>query len=214
MGNPYISMVRIRKKVIGTQTYYYLEHAVRQEGKVKKKERYLGKKLPKNIETLKRDFLLEIYKEKWYPSFDRIRRNYNEEISLMPPTAKEKALKIFSIAFTYGTNRIEGSKLALRETADLLEKGITPKAKPLNDVKEAEAHEKVFYDMRDYKKDLSLQMIKSLHLQEYYFLEKNLSNLFHTQRLSRRTFPVPIFLFRPRIKRILREKFRIYLILH
>jgi len=54
-------------------------------------------------------------------------------------------------------------KLTLRETADLLERGITPREKPLRDVKEAEAHKEVFYEMLRYKKDLSLQIILYWH---------------------------------------------------
>lgn len=46
-------MVSIKKKRIGKQTYYYIEHTIRHKDKVQKKERYLGKKLPKNIEALK-----------------------------------------------------------------------------------------------------------------------------------------------------------------
>ena len=64
----------------------------------------------------------------------------------------------FMIKFTYNTQRIEGSKLTLRDTANLLEKGETPK-KPLRDIKEAEAHKKVFYNMLKYSKDLNLQII-------------------------------------------------------
>jgi len=156
-------MVNIKKKLIGKQIYYYLEHTFRHKGKIRKKEKYLGKKIPKNVEEVKKEFLSEIYKERWYPLFDRIKQNYYKELSSMPKTAKAKEIKNFSIKFTYDTNRIEGSKLTLRETADLLEKGVTPKAKPLDDIKEAEAHEKVFYDIQDYKRDLSLQIVLYWH---------------------------------------------------
>ncbi|KAF5431029.1 Fic family protein, partial [Candidatus Methanophagaceae archaeon] len=156
-------MATVKKKLIGRQTYYYLEHTFRYNGKIQKKERYLGKKVPENIDELKKDFFVEIYKEKWYPLFDRIKELYSTERRLMPKTAKEKEIQDFAIRFTYDTNRIEGSKLTLRDTADLLEKGLTPKAKPLDDVKEAEAHEKVFYDMLTSKKDLSLQIVLYWH---------------------------------------------------
>ncbi len=51
----------------------------------------------------------------------------------------------------------------MRETADLLERGITPQTKPTRDIKEAEAHKKVFYEMMSYKKELSLQIILYWH---------------------------------------------------
>jgi len=156
-------MVIIRKKVIGKQAYYYLEHTIRKGKKVEKREKYIGKILPKNIEEIKKEFLSEIYKEKWYPLFEKIKINFSKEFRKMPKAAKEKEIETFSIKLTYNTQRIEGSKLTLRETADLLERGIAPKAKPLHDIKEAEAHQKIFYEMLNYKKDLSLQIILYWH---------------------------------------------------
>ena len=67
------------------------------------------------------------------------------------------------IKFTYDTQRIEGSKLTLRETANLLENGISPKSKPIDDIKEAEAHKQIFYEMLDYKKDFSFSIILHWH---------------------------------------------------
>ena len=206
-----MNMVTVKKKVIGKQTYYYLEHTIRHEGKIQKRDRYIGKKRPKNtqIEAMKKQFLLEIYKEKWYPSFDRIRENYAEAIRLMPQTAKEKEIKNFSIAFTYDTNRIEGSKLTFRETADLLEKGITPRAKPLDDIKEAEAHEKVFYDMLDYKKDLSLQIVLYWHKKLFESTKADIAGKVrqHQVTISGSKFVPP---FPAEIYPLLRELFKWY----
>ena len=53
--------------------------------------------------------------------------------------------------------------MTLRETADLLERGVTPKEKPLRDVKEAEAHKKIFLEMLKYPKDLSLAIVLKWH---------------------------------------------------
>lgn len=156
-------MVTIKRKAIGRQAYYYLEHSFRKNGKIQKKEKYLGKILPRNIEKLKENFLSELYKERWFEAFDRIKRNFSKEQKLTPRTAKEKEIENFMVRFTYDSNRIEGSRLTLRETADLLERGITPKAKPVCDIKEAEAHKKVFYDVLEYKKDISLQIVLYWH---------------------------------------------------
>nr|QNO52123.1 hypothetical protein GAKKPHMA_00029 [Methanosarcinales archaeon ANME-1 ERB6] len=202
-------MVSIKKKQIGKQTYYYLEHTIRHKDKIQKRGKYLGKKLPKNIEDMKKEFLSEIYKEKWFPSFDRIKRNYSEERRLMPKTAREKEIQIFSITFTYDTNRIEGSKLTLRETADLLEKGVTPKAKPLDDIKEAEAHKKVFYDILDYKKDLSLQIILYWHKELFESTKKDIAGKIRQHQVAiagskfRPPFPAEIY-------PLLRDFFRWY----
>jgi len=156
-------MVTVKKKVLGKQTYYYLEHTLRDGDKIRKKEKYIGKHLPKNIEEVKKTFLSEIYEEKWYPLFDKIKENFSKGHRRASKTAREKELGTFAIRFTYDTQRIEGSKLTLRETADLLEKGTTPRAKSIHDVKEAEAHREIFYDMMRYKKDLSLRLILYWH---------------------------------------------------
>ncbi len=156
-------MVTVRKRVVKGRTYYYLQHSVRENGEVKKKERYLGAKIPKDIEGIKRQFLYEINKEKWFDPFERIRENYWKEMKLMPKSAKDKELRAFSIRFTYDTQRIEGSTLTLRETAELLERGIAPRGRPMEDVKESEAHEKIFYEMLQYEKHLSLQILLYWH---------------------------------------------------
>lgn len=158
-------MATVRKKKVGNEEYYYLEHSFRENGSIAKKEKYLGKTLPKNMDMIKRQFLSEIYAEKWFSKFDKIKSKYSEEKKMMPPSAIEKEKESFMIKFTYDTNRIEGSTLTLRETADLLEKGITPASKPLRDVKEAEAHKRVFYEMIGCKKDLSLQTVLYFHKQ-------------------------------------------------
>jgi len=156
-------MVTIKTKKIKDQIYYYLEHSIRKGKQVKKKEIYIGKKIPQNIEQLKNDLLDDIYKERWYANVDRIKQRFSKEYRTMPKSAREKQLQNFAISFTYDTQRIEGSTLTLRETADLLEKGITPKNRPIRDVKEAEAHRDLFYEILDLKKDLSLQMVLEWH---------------------------------------------------
>lgn len=156
-------MVVVKKKTVGCQNYYYLEHSIREGKKVQKKEKYLGKKLPKNIEKIKEAFIREIYEEKWFSQFDIVKKNFLKARKSMPKSMKEKELKNFSIKFTYDTQRIEGSTLTLRETADLLQKGISPKCKPVRDIKEAEAHQKVFFEMMKYKKNLNLSVVLLWH---------------------------------------------------
>lgn len=156
-------MVTIKKKTVGTKTYYYLEHTVRTGHGVTTKEKYLGTKIPNKIEELKTQFLSEIYKERWCPALNKIKENYSKEEQKTPKSVLEKQARLFSVKFTYDTSRIEGSKLTYRETADLLEKGLTPRSKPVKDIKEAEAHEKLFYEILDYKKELTLQIVLYWH---------------------------------------------------
>jgi len=156
-------MVTVRKRKVGKQTYYYLEHSIKKGKKVEKKEKYLGKKIPKDIEKQKKQFLFEIYKEKWYNKFDLISKNYKKEFKKLPKSIKEKQIEQFMIKFTYNTNRIEGGTLSYRDTANLLHDKITPSGKPLKDIKEAENHKKIFYEMLNYKKDLNLRIILEWH---------------------------------------------------
>ena len=140
-------MVSIKKKKITNKVYHYLQHTYRANGKVHYIEKYIGEKLPKDIENKKKEFLLEIYQEQWYNKFDKIKDNFEKNQNKMPKSIKDKELETFAVKFTYTTNKIEGSTLTHRETALLLEKGITPARRPIEDVKETMRHRKVFYEM-------------------------------------------------------------------
>jgi Fic family protein len=168
-------VVTVKKRVIGGRTYYYLEHSVRMNGRVEKKETYLGKALPKKIEEIKKDFLHDIYEERWFKTFDSIRRNFAKERRLMPKSAGEEELRKFSVRFTYDTQRIEGSALTLRETANLLEMGVTPLGKPVQDIKEAEAHQKILYEILRFRKDLSVQTVLYWHKRLFESTKKDIA---------------------------------------
>lgn len=156
-------MVSITKRMVKGNPYFYLEHSIRRGSKVLKKQKYLGKKIPKDIDVLKKQFIFEVYCKDWFKEFENIKNNYSKELQLMPPSAKKKYLESFLIKFTYNTQRIEGSTLTLKETANLIERGITPKEKPLADVKEAEAHKKAFFEMINIKKSMSLNTVLFWH---------------------------------------------------
>ena len=156
-------MVVLRKRKSGNKDYFYLEHSIRSGKNISKKEMYLGSHVPKGIDKIKDRFLHDIYKERWNPFFDKIKKNYSKEQKKTPKSAKEKDLRSFAIKFTYDTQRIEGSTLTLRETANLLEKGITPGDRKIEDVKEAELHSEMFYAVLRQSKDLSLQSVLHWH---------------------------------------------------
>ncbi|MBU2612643.1 MAG: Fic family protein [Nanoarchaeota archaeon] len=156
-------MVEIKQIKKGNKKYFYLVHSYREGNSVKKKQVYLGEDIPKNIESKKKDFMQEFYKEKFLININNLRNNFNKEYKDLPISAKKKSKDTFAVKFTYNTQRIEGSTLSLKDTARLLEGGITPSSKPIKDVKEAEAHKKVFFEMLDYEKDLNLQIILKWH---------------------------------------------------
>ena len=147
----------------GNKTYYYLVHSFRLNGTVVKKEKYLGSRIPKNLEAVKSDFLTQVYAQKWYFLLDKIKAAYKRDIGSATISEKEKEIEGFMIKFTYDSQKIEGSTLTLKETANLLQHGVTPSNKPTRDVKEAEAHSAIFYNMLKFRKDLTLQLILEWH---------------------------------------------------
>ena len=147
----------------GKKDYYYLEHSVRETVSVYKVRKYLGSKLPLDLEDKKRLFYHEIFVKKWEKHLDQIKVAFLDHQKSLPKSVYEKELETFVIKFTYDTQRIEGSTLTLRETASLFQKGLTPRSKSLNDVKEAEAHRDVFYEMFNTNKNLCLQLVLLWH---------------------------------------------------
>lgn len=200
-------MATIKKRIIGTKEYYYLQHTIRGTRGITTKEKYLGSKLPADIEKLKAQFLSEIYQERWLPICEKIRQNYTKDRKNTPKSALEKQIRSFSVRYTYDTNRIEGSKLTFRETSDLLERGLAPKSKPLADIKEAESHEKVFYEMLEFKKDISLQAILLWHKKLFENTKKDIAGMIRKHQVaisgSRFMPPSPI-----EVEVLLREFFR------
>jgi len=188
-------MVNIREKKTGEQTYYYLEHSLREGSKIVKKEKYLGKEIPKDIEKIKRAFIIELYKEKWFNDFEKIKSNYSKEQKIMSPSSRAKQKQTFSVKFTYSTQKIEGSSLSLKDTSNLIERGITPSEKPINDVVEAEEHNKVFYEMLSHQKGLSLQVVLYWHKRLFGKTKPDVAGMIRNHQvgisLSKYTPPMP-----------------------
>jgi Fic family protein len=177
-------MVYIEKKTLGNNNYYYLEHNYRKNGKIHKKVLYIGRKIPENIKKIKKDFLKEIYEEQWFKQFNLIQKNFLHEKKLTPKSAKEKEIGNFAVKFTYHSNKIEGSTLTLRETANLLDEGITPNRRPVSDVKETEAHKEVFYDMLRYNRTLSLQTVLHWHKMLFQYTKKDIAGRIRNHQVA------------------------------
>ncbi len=149
-------------KIIKKKNYYYLKHSFRKEGKVITKEEYLGKKIPDNIEDIKTEFLENIKKIGLYNQLEKIKAEFQKEWNKYPESIKEKLKEQIAIAFTYNTNAIEGSKITLEETREIVEDKISPN-KPLRDIKETEAHTKVFLEMIEKKEKLGSKLLLKWH---------------------------------------------------
>lgn len=187
-------MAAVRERVIGGRTYFYLEHSIRHGNRVEKRERYLGPTIPMDLDRIKREFMDDIYKDLWFKDFDRIKAGYEGQRKILPPSAREKATEAFATTFTYNTNRIEGSRLTLRETASLLEHGIAPGSRPLSDIKEAEAHRDAFYEMLGYKRDVSMQTILYFHKRLFEGTKRDIAGKLrdHEVRISGSRFVPPL----------------------
>lgn len=150
-------MVRLTEIKRGKKTYYYLDHSYRLGKKVSTRRKYIGTEKPKNPEKVKLEFLREIYSHTWYTKFDKIKKQHREALKKTPKSVRDRNIEEFMVRYIYNTQRIEGSTLTLRETANLLEDGISPRKKPIKDVWEADAHKEIFYDMLKSKKDITFQ---------------------------------------------------------
>jgi Fic family protein len=128
----------------GRQTYFYLTQSYRIDGTVRKIERYLGRSLPKDLDPARAELRAKLFSLQWEPALNRARREYLDKLAKMPTSIREKELDTFATRFTYDSNRIEGSSLTFRETALLLNDGITPSNRPLADVQESLAHRVLF----------------------------------------------------------------------
>lgn len=157
-------MVFVRKKTISGKPYYYAVRSFKVNGKVKKIERYIGKYKPTKEQLKKLNpFVSSHLNQDEIENINIIRDNFEERKHKLPNSIREKNLKGFLIRFTYNTNRIEGSTLTFLETKLIIDDKITPKGKPLDDIKEVENHVKAFNYMLDYKKDVNLEFVKKIN---------------------------------------------------
>ncbi len=133
-------MVSVITREKNDKKYYYLKHTTGD----RQKEKYLGLRIPKNIEGIKKEFLLEFYHEQWNKQIETIAKNYQKEAKNKPPSIKQKDFESFGISFTYNTQRMEGSSLTEADTRDLLIHGVTPTKKPQIDSIETKKHYDLF----------------------------------------------------------------------
>ncbi|MBI4155131.1 Fic family protein [Candidatus Woesearchaeota archaeon] len=153
--------MRIIKRKKGSQYYFYLQHSIRKKGRIITKERYLGKEIPKNINQIKERFKTELLEE-LYKKFEIIKSHFQREWKTYPISIKEKVKEEIAIAFTYNTNAIEGSTITLQETKEIIQDKIAPN-KSLNDIKETEAHCKIFLEMLNKKEKITNNILLQWH---------------------------------------------------
>lgn len=153
--------MRIVERKKGKEIFLYLQHSFRKEGKVVTKEKYLGKKIPKNVSEIKAE-LIEFEKKELYKKLRGIKEDFQKEWKKIPKSAKERELSEIAIAFTYNTNAIEGSTITLEEVREIVKDKTAPN-KSLRDIKETESHFKVFLDILNTKEDFSKSVLLEWH---------------------------------------------------
>jgi Fic family protein len=183
--------MRILKRKKSNKEFYYLQHSFRQNGEVITREKYFGKRIPseKELEEIKKEMLQEnqlVLNKK----LKKIKADFKKEWRSLPKSAKEKALEQIAIAFTYNTNAIEGSKITLEETREIIEDKISPN-KPLRDVKETEKHAKVFLEMLNKKERITKALILNWHLQIFKDSKEDIAGRFrdHLVRVGEHLAP-------------------------
>ncbi len=170
--------MEIVKKIKGSKTYYYLRHNIRNNDQIITKDKYLGIEIPKNIEQIKNNFDKELSLD-LNKKFEIIKKSFQAEWKKIPNSIKEKELENISIAFTYNTNAIEGSTISLEETREIIVEQIAPN-KPLRDIKETEAHNKVFLQMLNKKEKITSELLLRWHSEIFGQTKKDIAGQFRT----------------------------------
>lgn len=148
-------------RVIKKDGYYYLKHSFREDGKVVTREKYLGREIPKNIKEIEQKLQKESQRS-LYIKLEKIRTNFQQEWKRCPESAKQREEEEIAIVFTYNTNAIEGSTITLEETREIIVDKTAPN-KPLKDIRETEAHFKVFLEMLDKQERISKELLLKWH---------------------------------------------------
>ena len=170
--------MRLITKKKGNKDYYYLQHSFRKGKKIITREKYVGLKIPKNIDELKGEFSKELKKD-LYKKLEKIKSNFQKEWKRLPKTVREKEKEEISIAFTYNSNAIEGSTITLHEVRELIRDKISPN-KPLRDVKETEMHNKVFLNMLKKKEGVSNKLLLEWHKEIFGETKSDIAGKYRT----------------------------------
>jgi Fic family protein len=161
-------MVFVRRKKINGREYYYLVKSTRlSHDKWKKIERYIGLNPPTDSDLKRYEKEFDNTKEFLISKKEQLNSIRELYIIKMKKATKDELMNLESeivTRFTYDTNRIEGSTLTYKDTKLLLQDGVSPREKPIRDIKEAENHKKAFYYMKDnLSKEISKELILNFH---------------------------------------------------
>ena len=160
--------------------FYYLTQTVREGTKFRKIRQFLGKgkisqqklkklaklaekDLKENIKKIKKGKGIILFDKEIIKKLNQIKEGYKKLISSISKVEYEVIEKQRLIRFTFNTNAIEGSTITLKETAHILEDGISPEGKDLREIHEVENTKKAYEFMKGYKGKINLNFIKKIH---------------------------------------------------
>ncbi len=175
----------VEKKIIGKNSYYYLKHSFRINGKVKTKTlAYIGsekdlRKINKlkskftkaKLEKIKKGFADEM-RENWDKilldkkeeiKIDLIRKEFSLKLKQLNHQTKKEMFDDFLTYFVFNTNAIEGNTLTLKETNLLLNEGITPRGRSLREINDHLNSKKVFYYLYEGSRGINENLIIKIH---------------------------------------------------
>lgn len=167
--------MHIEKRRVGKKIKYYLAHAFRSDGKVKKIRVYLGadsrsiKERRPSAEQLIRE-RIKAYEIISDPFRHALNSREIEEIRTLEAKGNirikhlsEDDWQTFIESFVYDTNAIEGSSVTFTEVKDILEKQKWPKEREKWEISETYGAKDAIQLIRSAKEHLSLDLMKELH---------------------------------------------------
>ncbi len=193
-------------RILKRKTYYYLQHSFRKDGKVVTKEKYLGKNIPSNIESIKISFSEECKELSLFELFGRIRKAFSKEWKKYPETIKNKIKEELAITFTYNTNAIEGSTITQEETKEIVKEKIAPN-KPIADIEETQSHVNVFLSTLNKKEDISIPLILRWHTQVFGKTKPDIAGRFRDYLIKIGDYRAPDW---QDVKNLMKELVRFY----
>ncbi len=167
--------IEIRKR--GKRKEIYLAHSFRDNGRVRKVRRKLGvdlteKEIDAAREGAERAILeqIEIYRRIRDPLHTvlseremKIVDEITQDIDLKIEHLSEEDWFVFTEAFTYDTNAIEGSAVTASEVRDIIERDRWPIDKSKEDISETYGVAEAVKYIRETKEHISLDLLKRLH---------------------------------------------------
>lgn len=173
-------MAFIVRRKRGRREYYYLRHTT----KSTRRELYLGREIPANIDEIKERLVLDMNRDQWADALADISKRHVEERGRMPEKVYRDLLENFIVSFTYATQRVEGSTMTFQETSDLLLHDLPPLSRPDHERHEALAQRDILLDMAERRRPERLTLDLLLRWHRSIFVHTDHINAGHLRKYA------------------------------